>query len=97
MNKAAMELTGFIDGETVAVAQDEENPSDWYIFKSKEGFPLRLVADGTGLQFNNATLAGTIYESFGIGRDKKSVRFLLAGQPTKSGKDVLWGLLSPSL
>ena len=42
LNKHAVELMGLMIADKLSIAQDEDNPGDWYIFKdSEEGFTLR--------------------------------------------------------
>lgn len=96
LNAAAADLIGVKAGDKIAIAQDEENPADWYVFAHPEGYELRLFSDKKSLGFNNTPLKNTFYECFSIDAETKGVRLLLAGQPTKVGKDTYWGLLSPT-
>ncbi len=92
MNKLATELMGLKNGDGITIHQDEDQPENWYIEKAKtNGFITREKKDASGgLMFNNTTLARAIAEGGGC---SGSFRLLIAGQPTKHEKRVLWGLL----
>lgn len=46
INKTAVEALGLKPGDKIAFLMDEENPTDWYITKDKEGFPtIRCTND----------------------------------------------------
>lgn len=93
INYAAGELLDVKEGDRVSIAQDEENPADWYITKDPNGYELRLGSDKKSYLFNNIALSKTIYECFELSAETKSVRWLIAGQPTKVGKQTYFGIL----
>lgn len=58
---------GLKDGDCIAIHQDDENPSDWYISADSNGFKLRLQsAQSKGLYFNSAAIANTILDALGV-------------------------------
>lgn len=95
-NKSACTLLGLVENDHVIFHQDEDD-SDWYIEKVKEnGFLLRSKKDeSNGLVFNNAALSRMLFES--VECSNVSGRILIAGQHTKVGKQILYGLLTASL
>lgn len=52
INKIAAQLLGIKAGDSIAVCQDEEEPGNWYIYKSAEGFN---VAQSNEHQFKVST------------------------------------------
>lgn len=92
VNKFAAELLDLKGTDKLSIAQDEEESANWYIYKDKDGFPLKLK-DKTGtLAFNHKALATTFKESFGIPVDQTQ-SYLLAGQPETFEKTKYWGIL----
>lgn len=65
MNAVATNLTGLKPGDKVEFHQDETNPKDWYISKSKSGFELRAYNQDRGVIFNSSKLASIILEIIG--------------------------------
>jgi hypothetical protein len=66
--------------DKVFVAQDEENPTDWYlVVDNKNGFPLRAGSNGEGMQFNNAYTSKSVMEALDI--SARSVAFRIATEP----------------
>lgn len=41
-NQVAAELLGLEEGARVKFLFDEDSPEDWFVIKSKDGFPLRV-------------------------------------------------------
>jgi hypothetical protein len=60
LNYPAAQLIGVSEGDRVSIAQDEENPADWYITKDANGYELRLGTDKKSYLFNNSRLTRTI-------------------------------------
>jgi len=75
-SKAAKEMIDLKLNDKVLIAQDEENPTDFYIHEtaSPSGFPLRAKTDDYGLSFNCSKLANTILPR----ADIKAVSYLVS-------------------
>ena len=95
---------GMKDWKGVIIAQDSENPEDFYVMRDdEEGFELRSMgSDSKGVGFNNASLSKKVIESFDfeVEGEKvdletiKSVGFPIAKEAVKSGKDQMWPLIT---
>jgi hypothetical protein len=97
INKAGCINLHLLPGDKIAIAQDEDDPSNWYVFKHKDGFELRgKDFDKTGsLTFNHKTLIQTFLESFELPTNQ-SYLFLLSGEPTIIEKTNCWGIIVTS-
>ncbi len=97
LNEKACERLELKTGDKIAIAQDEESPENWYIFKHEEGFDVRATSDKKGFVFNHSSLCKEIFKFFELSTDK-SHRFLLAEEETKNEDDttIYWGLLPPA-
>ncbi len=93
-NKAASSLMELSEGDKVTLAKDEEDPDNWYFFKSETGFPLRSGYDKTGTMFNHSILVTSFRQAFDLS-DDVSHSFIIAGKPTiiKGDKTKYWGIL----
>lgn len=81
LNPAACELLGVTEGTKVSVAQDQDNPENWYIFLDPEhGYECRVFSDGKSYGFNHSALTSTIKECFELPIDK-GVSFPIAQIP----------------
>lgn len=95
-NKEAANLMILKKGDRLSLAQDEEDPENWYFFKDKiHGFEIR-ENKANGWVFNHSTLIKQLLDSRGL-EEGKTVKALIAGQPTvmktdKAGTQY-WGLL----
>ena len=67
-NATAQELMKIKAGDHVQFHQDEDDPSDWYVQKTKgkEGFKLRLTSRNNYLALNSSFMVQTIYDSVGF-------------------------------
>jgi hypothetical protein len=99
INRFAAKLMELNADDKITIAQDEDDPANWYLFKdSQHGFLVRgkKAQDGqTGdLQFNHKGLLLEICKACEIS-DEQSHNFLIAGQATmiKGDKTKYWGLL----
>jgi hypothetical protein len=73
--KTAVEKLNLEVGQQVAIVQDEENPTDWYlVLDAENGFALREYANGA-LMFCNAFIAKTIIDFMDV--NTKSISFKL--------------------
>lgn len=95
VGRSACGLIGLHEGDKVALGQDPDNPEDWYLFKSKDGFDLRTPSTGYGLMFQNSGLRRMVIESLGLPVDQGH-RFLIAGQPTVIDKVKYFAILTIS-
>lgn len=90
LNKSAQDLTGITINDKISLAQDDD--AQWFIFKDKEGFELRLNTDKRSVVFNHRGLKDMFCES--VAKDSNvSNRFWVAGQPTVFDKVKYWGIL----
>lgn len=96
INGSACELIGLVKEDQVEVYQDEQDSENWYIAKVKEGgFQLRSNSEGTrSLFFSSKQLCTLILASVDAHPSKPGVRLPIAGQPTKLGKQTLFGILA---
>jgi hypothetical protein len=64
-NSTAQELMKLKAGDHVQFNQDEDEPSEWYVQKTKgkEGFRLRLTSRNNYLALNSSFMVQTIYDS----------------------------------
>jgi hypothetical protein len=92
INYFAAELIGIKHGDKVSLAQDESDPENWYIFKDKDGFEVRLHSDKKTLITNHSKLCDSLKESLGLDAST-SQRFTVGGQPTILDKVKYWGLI----
>lgn len=95
LNESAGKLIGLTGGGKITIAQDKNEPENWYIFLDENGFALRGKGDDKkGYAFNHVELVKAFIEA--IGKDiNESHSFLIAGQPTilKGSKTQYWGIL----
>ena len=90
LNKKAVELMDLNAGQNISLAQDDD--AQWYVYKDKSGFPLRLHPKNGTLMFNHIGLKNMFCESLGVD-PKIANKFLVAGQPTVFDKVKYWGIL----
>lgn len=95
INEVACEMIGLKPDDYVEVYQDEEDPENWYLAKTnKSGWVLRPQNKGAkGLRFSNKELCRLMMDSVGAKPSTPGVRIPIAGEPTKLGKQTLYGLL----
>jgi hypothetical protein len=94
-NPAAGQLMGLKGGDKVTLAQDEEDPRNWYFFKDPQhGFELRPGYKDKGSMFNHKVMVQALLQAFGKPEDITH-NFKIAGQPTvmKNDKTKYWGIL----
>jgi hypothetical protein len=96
-NKAACQILELNPGDKIALAQDEDDLANWYIFKHPDGYELRgKDFDKIGsLTFNHKTLFISFVDSFEFDQNA-SYTFLISGQPTIIEKHKCWGILVTS-
>ena len=94
-NPPACELISLKAGDKVTLAQDEEDPRNWYFFKDPQhGFELRAGYKDKGCMFNHKVMVHSLLTAFGKPEDVTH-NFKVAGQPTimKNDKTKYWGIL----
>jgi len=95
LNFQAGELMELKTGDKLSLAQDEDEPDNWYLFKDNlKGFVVRAGYDKKGFLFNHMTMIDEFRTHFKL--DKTITHnFLLAGQPTliRGDKTKYWGIL----
>jgi hypothetical protein len=94
LNKAACTNLALSPGDKIAIAQDEDDPNNWYLFKHKEGFELRgkdFERIGS-LTFNHKILIQTFLDAFELPLDQ-TYSFLISGESTVIEKTYCWGIL----
>lgn len=89
LSKTAVENMNLQAGEMLAFHQDEENPEDWYISLSEDGFLLRQDKNETSrLKFNSSILCKMILSNLEI--DSKGVAFFIGSEPTIDEDEVAY-------
>lgn len=94
-NRVACENMNLFPGVKLTLAQDEENPENWYVFKDdKNGFEIRKGYDKTSCMLNHSKLVKEFAECFEL-EDDKTHSFTLAGEATliEGDKTEYWGIL----
>lgn len=95
ISKTATEELGIKEGDKLLLAQDEENPCDWFLAKTTddEGFALRLKSGSSA--FNCSSLVSRVLDSLKI---EQSAGFYNAKNPQKiEGKEYYLILTSKPL
>lgn len=95
LNGAAIELMQLKPECKLAIAQDQDNPGDWYIFEDDKGFKVRSkdIKKTGQMIFSHKELVTTFVTCFGLNMNK-TYSFLLAGEPTMVGKRKYYGILT---
>ena len=91
-NKGACDLLKLKAGDGISFQCDEDNPGNWYVEKSNEGFTIRANRASTAC-FNHKQLILEIIAACDLDPGL-TYRFPIAGIPTKVGKRTLYGLLT---
>jgi len=93
---SALKRLGLAHGHYVEIAQDEDNPEDWFIMHSTElsGFMLRDGGKSGNAIFNNAHIGRLFVNQFGP--DKNSVACLLATGPVTIEGEEYWPIITSS-
>ncbi len=98
ISAAAAEKLGLKEGDFIELSQDEDEPQDWYLSKTKKGFGLRNKKKGSaeqGLIFSNKALTKLIFES--VEYDQKSGRCLFGAEPVTLKNVDYWPIITASL
>lgn len=92
INSGTVELLGLKHGDSVSFAQDADDPENWYIYKDKNGYEVRLHSDQKSMVINHSAFCITLKESLGL-PTTETAKFLVAGQPTVIDKVKYFGLI----
>lgn len=98
ISATAAEKLELKEGDSIELHQDEEQPQDWYLSKTKKGFGLRNKKKGSdeqGLNFNNTALAKLIFES--VGYKAQTGRVLFGAEPTVIKSVAYWPVITANL
>jgi hypothetical protein len=90
LSPEAAALIGVADGGKIALAQNDEHPHPWYIFKDKDGFELRAMKSGK-LCLTHAELVTTFLDSHDKA-EEIAHKVYLSGEPKKVARRAYWQL-----
>lgn len=91
----ACKLIGLKPGDRVSFHQDEDEPADWYLEVTPDGFELREKVNVTkGMLFNSSVMARALVYSV---REVQSGRVHIAPEPITVNKKTLWPLITAAL
>lgn len=94
-NGSACALMEIKPGDKVTLAQDEDDPYNWYFFKdTNHGFPVRAGYDKKGCLFNHSTMVKQMMSAINYDTEVTH-NFIIAGVPTvmKGDKVKYWGII----
>lgn len=96
-NKIACELMGLKPGDKISLAQDSEDPQNFYFFKDPQhGFALYGSSKDGYSRFAHKAFVTLITETLELPPDK-NIKALIGGQPTVLKNDKVqtryWGIL----
>jgi hypothetical protein len=102
ISTAAEKLIGLKAKDHIDLFQDEEEPSDWYLHKSKEGcltlrHPNGNPDHGGGLATNASSICYKFRVSLGLEDYTENLRCLISRTPVTENKMELWPLLTASV
>lgn len=96
LNKYATELLGFKEGYKFSLCQDEENPTEWYVFSHDNGFVLRKKNANGSLTIQHTILVHEFFNAFGFPL-ATTRSFIIAGKPTVVDNVKYFGILINSI
>lgn len=97
-NPAAIQLMGLSAGSKISIAQDEDNPADWYCFIDEEnGFVIKekTTKSNNVVFFSHRRLIDTFLDSLSL-NTSITHSFIIAGKPTTLGKTKYYCILTGS-
>lgn len=87
------------DDSRISIHQDEENPEDWYLSDSKDGFKLRSDKKGSkgnaALSFNNTTTVKALAKSLNI--DSNYIKCKVGDEPIVVNKVKYYPIITKSV
>lgn len=95
-NQALKNRLGLKHGDVIKMAQDQDNPKDWFLLlNQRSGFELRAKDDeDKGLMLQSSSLVAIMRESLGMSTKDKSVRFLVAEKPVSDDNPYVYAILT---
>lgn len=93
LSRVLVEKIKLSAGDTIAIVQDEDEPTDWYITKDKDGFMLRKTSI-RWLTFNNAVLSKNVLEA--LGYEDSYASFRVVTEPVIIAKWEYYPILTAS-
>ena len=100
INKLASEVIQLdVERHTLAIAQDKNNPQDWYLMKrlSSDGFKPRKTSTEGHYAFNSVITVKQLFDSLGIQEDVKSIRIPISQTPSQIKGEAVWALITSKL
>jgi hypothetical protein len=97
INTAAMKQMQLAAGNRISMAQDDENPKDWYIFRHADGLEVKAKnGDQKSFGIQSSFLCNEILKSLGLEKGK-TCGFKLAPAPTEIDGKTLWALITSKI
>jgi hypothetical protein len=94
-NPLAQKALGLKQGTKLTLAQDEDNPRDWYFFKDDEnGFELSMSSDQKYLKFGHSKLISALFEAFGFEKGTRAFDFDKVPTVMKGSKTEYWKIIT---
>lgn len=94
ISKEAAEAIKIKPYTKIEVLQSEDEDSEWFVCKSKNGFPIRVAKNGGGIMFNSTPICKKFLESMEASEDVKSMKFRLATSPVKEMAEELYAIIT---
>ena len=95
LSMSAVKMMNLKNGDRIEILQDQNEPNDWYITKSKDGFQLRKQSGTKGYVFNNKYTSRIFIKSFG--KDRKSLGCMIGTEPEEYKGEILWSIITSSI
>lgn len=83
LSGSLQESMGLKVDDKVSIAQNQDSPLDWYIFKSDDGFQCREKPKATGLIVQNTAVVRALFESARV--SEQSASMLVSKEPVSAG------------
>lgn len=90
---SAAKIIGLIPGGMVQIAQDVENPKNWYLSRGETGFVFNKKDLGQYLTTNNCEMARKVLDSVGF-EGRSAV--MLIGENVYFDEQELWAIITSS-
>ncbi len=95
-NRCASERIGLTEKTQVTILQDADNPEDWYIYKSVDGFKIMNEKGRGSHMFNNIVICRKLLDSINGDSKRKilSCSFKIANTPVIIDGKEYWLILT---
>jgi len=94
LNKKALDIMELVENNAISIAQDKQQPKDWYIFRDVDGLPIKKKSGTTeSLGIASSFICNEIKTSLGVDK-KKSLSIQIAPAPTVEGGKAFFALLT---